>query len=89
MLAHCPLAPSFSLNSVLDLQELHNLAEIAMGAISLAANVIVLYLITYHSKFASPAYQTMLAIDASLDLILCIFALVGQPVGIQEAFVKY
>ncbi|KAH7708856.1 hypothetical protein AAVH_23898 [Aphelenchoides avenae] len=53
-----------------------------MGVVSVVANVVVLYLIKYHSKFASPAYQMMLTIDASLDFVLCVFALIGQPMGL-------
>lgn len=52
-----------------------------MGVSSLFANILVLYLIKHHSKFASPAYQIMLTIDTTLDLVLCIFVLLGQPVA--------
>ena len=60
---------------------LHNIVETLMNGLSIIFNVFLLYLVKYHSSFGTPVYQVMLAIDASLDLVLSIFVLIGQPVS--------
>lgn len=59
----------------------HHIGESIVNSLSITFNVALLYLIAYHSNFGTPVYQVMLAIDASLDLVLSIISLIGQPVS--------
>lgn len=59
----------------------HNIVETMMNGCSIIFNAFLLYLVRYHSSFGTPVYQVMLAVDASLDLILSVFVLFGQPVS--------
>lgn len=58
----------------------HHVLETVVNTLSISFNVVLLYLIAYHSNFGTPAYQVMLAVDASLDLGLSILTLLVQPV---------
>ncbi|KAH7701306.1 CRE-STR-2 protein [Aphelenchoides avenae] len=51
-----------------------------MNGLSVIFNVILLYLIKNHSAFGTPIYQVLLAIDATLDLLLAVVVFLGQPV---------
>lgn len=51
-----------------------------MNTLSIIFNSLLLYLIACHSSFGTPIYQILLAIDASLDLILSIVVLIAQTV---------
>ncbi|KAH7709308.1 7TM GPCR protein [Aphelenchoides avenae] len=59
-----------------------------MNGCSIIFNAFLLYLVRYHSSFGTPVYQVMLAVDASLDLILSVFVLFGQPICITGAGYK-
>ncbi|KAH7678379.1 hypothetical protein AAVH_41722, partial [Aphelenchoides avenae] len=58
---------------------LHNVLETLINVMSIIFNTFLLYLIKNHSQFGSPVYQILLAIDASLDLLMSISVLIGQP----------
>ncbi|KAH7672996.1 hypothetical protein AAVH_42525, partial [Aphelenchoides avenae] len=58
---------------------LHNVLETLINGLSIIFNTFLLYLIKNHSQFGSPVYQILLAIDASLDLLMSISVLIGQP----------
>lgn len=69
---------------LLDVPLVDNVCETIMGLLSLFFNTVLLYLIKRHSNFASRVYTVMLTIDASLDLLLSVFVLFGQPVGCEH-----
>lgn len=58
----------------------HHVMDTVVNVCSVGFNVLLLYLIVFHSSFGTPTYQMMLAVDASLDLSLSIVALMLQPV---------
>ncbi|KAH7671529.1 hypothetical protein AAVH_42671, partial [Aphelenchoides avenae] len=59
---------------------MHHIGESVVNSLSILFNLVLLYLIAFHSNFGTPVYQIMLAIDASLDLLLSIVVLIGQPI---------
>lgn len=59
---------------------MHHIGETVMNGLSVVFNVLLLYLIKNHSAFGTPIYQVLLAIDASLDLVLAVVVFLGQPV---------
>ncbi|KAH7704593.1 U2af splicing factor protein 1 [Aphelenchoides avenae] len=61
---------------------IHHVFETVVNLLSLVFNSFLLYLIARHSNFGSPVYQTLLAIDAGLDLVLAFFVFLGQTVVI-------
>lgn len=56
------------------------MVETIVNLLSILFNSVLLYLIAKHSTFGSPVYQALLAIDASLDLVLAVVVFLGQPV---------
>ncbi|KAH7719722.1 SRJ-4 protein [Aphelenchoides avenae] len=56
--------------------------ETVVNTLSIIFNSLLLYLIANHSSFGTPIYQILLAIDATLDLVLSIVALFSQTVVI-------
>ncbi|KAH7709966.1 hypothetical protein AAVH_22762 [Aphelenchoides avenae] len=59
---------------------LYNVVETIVNGLSILFNGFLLYLVKNHSSFGSPVYQTLLAIDASLDIVLSVCVLVVQPI---------
>lgn len=58
----------------------HHVTETVVNVFSIGFNVLLLYLIVFHSSFGTPTYQVMLAIDALLDFSLSVVVLLLQPV---------
>ncbi|KAH7680184.1 hypothetical protein AAVH_41445, partial [Aphelenchoides avenae] len=56
----------------------HHIVETVTNTLSIIFNSILLYLVAYHSNFGTPIYQILLTIDASLDLLLAIIALLSH-----------
>lgn len=58
----------------------HHVTETIVNTFSTGFNVLLLYLIVFHSSFGTPTYQVMLTIDALLDLSLSVVVFLLQPV---------
>ncbi|KAH7724843.1 hypothetical protein AAVH_07429 [Aphelenchoides avenae] len=60
----------------------HHVVETVVNLLSILFNTGLLYLIKNHSNFGSPMYQILLAVDATLDLILAVVAFLGQTIAV-------
>ncbi|KAH7720062.1 hypothetical protein AAVH_12483 [Aphelenchoides avenae] len=68
----------------------HHVVETVMNFLSIVFNSGLLYLIKTHSNSMSTMYKIMLAIDASLDLILAVVVFLGQTVtGTGGGYLQY
>lgn len=63
------------------MERTHHVVDSATNTLSIAFNIVLLYLIKYHSPFKIPTYQTLLYIDACLDLAVAVLALNVQSVS--------
>lgn len=52
-----------------------------MNSLSISFNILLLYLIRWHSTAQMSTYKLLLTVDASLDLAFAIVVLVAQPVS--------
>ncbi|KAH7717898.1 hypothetical protein AAVH_14629 [Aphelenchoides avenae] len=64
----------------MDVEEVHHWLETVANIVSITFNLILLYLIQFHSTFRVSVYKRLLTIDAVLDLLLGIMALNAQPI---------
>ncbi|KAH7710497.1 hypothetical protein AAVH_22201, partial [Aphelenchoides avenae] len=67
---------------------IHHIVETLINVLSILFNCLLLYLTKNHSAFGTPVYQVMLAVDASLDLMLSFFGLLSQPLCVTGAGYK-
>ncbi|KAI1694480.1 serpentine type 7TM GPCR chemoreceptor str domain-containing protein [Ditylenchus destructor] len=67
----------------IDIAEVHHVVETTINVISIIFNCFLLYLIKYYSNFGLKLYRYLLTVDAALDLLLGIFTLLVQPVGLN------
>ncbi|KAH7708495.1 hypothetical protein AAVH_24250 [Aphelenchoides avenae] len=65
----------------------HHVTETIVNTFSTGFNVLLLYLIVFHSSFGTPTYQVMLTIDALLDLSLSVVVFLLQPCMLVAFFV--
>ncbi|KAH7712566.1 hypothetical protein AAVH_20109, partial [Aphelenchoides avenae] len=63
----------------MDVEEVHHWLETVANIVSITFNLILLYLIQFHSTFRVSVYKRLLTIDAVLDLLLGVMALNAQP----------
>lgn len=70
-----------SKHQLADIEQIHHVLDTVVNIISVVFNVFLLYLIAYHSTYGVRVYQVLLAVDASLDLVLGIASIIVQPVG--------
>lgn len=68
-----------------ELQEIHHRLDTLTNGLSIAFNIILLYLIKKHSTYGVQAYQFLLAIDAALDLVIGVVVLEAQPVRLAPS----
>ncbi|KAH7712264.1 Protein STR-90 [Aphelenchoides avenae] len=66
-----------------DVEYLHHITDSSVNAVSILLNCLLLYLVKYHSTYRVRTYQVLLTIDATLDLLLGVVVLVGQPIFVN------
>lgn len=68
-----------------DISHVHSLVETVLSSLSILLNIALLCLIAHHSTFGVRTYQVLLAIDATLDLLVGAVTVVALPVGLTRS----